>query len=259
MREEKVEEDWQSPVVRSEETLNVSRESVSSAEGGDAKSFQTGVSSLDFTDKGLRSSGSSVGSHVSRGHEPEPDQERCNDTAVPAEYSDTGAVNDQAMAHHSDELSFSDKCAAKEEQSRPFQPQEHCSTDQVPELPLLQTASPARPEPALDLKSPSSHASLPGLSHDSSASTRGQDKHIPAETAKTLDSLVSLVVHSWEHDFSPILQVNNKRRRQLMISTRRTARAPRNQVIIHLVRLVLRLGLVGAAQTTRKEAVESPI
>ncbi|KAE9037406.1 hypothetical protein PR001_g8385 [Phytophthora rubi] len=186
----------ESPVGRSEVRLDGSCGKVmSSAEEGDAKSFHTGISSLDLTDKGLRSSGSSVGSHFSQEHEPV--ERRCE----PADDSGAIALNDHAPAPRSDELSFSENCETKEEKRQSqAKAQEVSLSDQVPELPLLQTASPARPELALDPGSPSSGGNLSGRSHDSSASSRGQSKLIPTETTKTLDSLVSLVVHSWEHD-----------------------------------------------------------
>ncbi|KAE9049083.1 hypothetical protein PR002_g95 [Phytophthora rubi] len=158
---------------------------MSSAERGDAKSLHTGISSLDLR----------VGSRFSQEHEPVG--ERCE----PADDSGAIALNDHAPAPHSDELSFSENCETKEEKRQSqAKAQELSLSDQVPDLPLLQTASAARPESALDPGSPSSGDNLSGRSHDSSASSRGQDKLISTETTKTLGSLVSLVVHSWEHD-----------------------------------------------------------
>ncbi|KAE9130371.1 hypothetical protein PF010_g3871 [Phytophthora fragariae] len=186
----------ESPVGRSEGGLDGScGRAMSSAEGGDAKSFHTGISSLDLADKGLRSSGLSVGSSFSQEHEPV--EGRCE----PADDSGAISINDHAPTPRSDELSFSENCETKEERTQSqAKAQELSLSDQVPELPLLQTASPARPESALDPGSPSTGENLSGRSHDSSASSRGQGKLIPTETTKTLDSLVSLVVHSWEHD-----------------------------------------------------------
>ncbi|KAG6960819.1 hypothetical protein JG687_00008025, partial [Phytophthora cactorum] len=50
------------------------------------------------------------------------------------------------------------------------------------------------------LASQSPNDNVSGRSQDSSSSDR-REELIPTETTKTLDNLVSLVVHSWENDF----------------------------------------------------------
>ncbi|GMF32557.1 unnamed protein product [Phytophthora lilii] len=88
----------------------------------------------------------------------------------------------------------------RQEESRPEDQVQKCSAvHQVPELPLLPTRSPARPDTGTNGVSPSANAST--AAEDTHALVSTQDNTVPSETAKTLDSLVSLVVHSWENDF----------------------------------------------------------
>ncbi|KAE9075887.1 hypothetical protein PF006_g28242 [Phytophthora fragariae] len=114
---------------------------------------------------------SPVGRSEGRLDEHEPVGERCE----PADDSGAIALNDHAPAPHSDELSLSGNCETKEEKRQSqANAQELSLSDQVPDLPLLQTASAARPEQLW---------------------TQGR-----VTICLGVLSLVSLVVHSWEHD-----------------------------------------------------------
>ncbi|KAJ8571421.1 hypothetical protein ON010_g5414 [Phytophthora cinnamomi] len=191
------EENGQSPVARSEGEP-AARGNVSSAKGGDTKGFHTDVSAVGLRDEGLGSSGLSVGSRCSEQHEPV--EGRCNNSILPANESNAVAMNDESSCSDEREIKAVPDVKKKELQSQ-NNAQERISFDDVPELPLPLTTSPARPEPVLDSALPWSGGNLSDRSHESSISSRGQDGSIPTETASTLDSLVSLVVHSWEHDF----------------------------------------------------------
>ncbi|GMF51480.1 unnamed protein product [Phytophthora fragariaefolia] len=187
------EEDQQSSVVRNERELSVNCDSISPAEKGDASA----------ADRDMKVSGLPAGSHTS------PTVKTVTtDGAGPAKRVSGGiTTNHRPMTPRSEESRFAsnfDSKTAHEQHMKELQSEkktEDSSTGQVPNAPLLLSISPSRPEPALVAALPSSNDSLGGSSDDLCAASPGHDQSIPTETAKTLDSLVSLVVQSWEHDF----------------------------------------------------------
>ncbi|KAL4166525.1 hypothetical protein KRP22_013783 [Phytophthora ramorum] len=191
-KEEKEEEEQWVSVTKSEEKI---AGSVSSLGESDTQSRRTEPSPLEFTATEPHSSNSSVNYR----QESAAREELGDDQIAPVNES-CGA---DVQTEEKDSISCDCKAEGELKEELRFQSevQEESAAEQVEELPLLPTASPARPEAALESARSSSEGIVSGRSHRSSSSPREEGEKTPTETTKTLDSLVSLVVHSWENDF----------------------------------------------------------
>lgn len=186
-------------VVESEEEMAVRRGSGSSAGGIDtSQSVHDGLASTDFIATELRSSGSSGGLHCAQGSEPREESNDALTAPMRESFEDVPSTTPSPLHTSESNVAVEEK---EEESQSQYKSQEHDAADRVSELPLLPTASPARPEPTLELSSPSSNGNLSGHSHGLRSSSHRNEELVPGQTTKTLDSLVSLVVHSWENDF----------------------------------------------------------
>ncbi|KAG2773776.1 hypothetical protein PC129_g5343 [Phytophthora cactorum] len=188
------EEENRSPVAEHEEKIAVRGGNVSSIEASGEQSLHDELPSVDIAAKRLRSNSSLVASHSSQASEPRDDA-----LMVPV-----NEIIGEVASAVSPLLDISTSNVAVEKQEKktqsPCKTSEHDATDAVAEPPLLPTASPVRPDLAAELASQSPNDNVSGRSQDSSSSDR-REELIPTETTKTLDNLVSLVVHSWENDF----------------------------------------------------------
>lgn len=132
-----------------------------------------------------RSSAASLSSTVSKPHD--------NELIAPLDESHGEVLGAGSLFLGTSESNVQNE-EEKSQTSRPIS--DHDAVDAIAEPPLLPTSSPERPE----LTSPSSNGCVAGRFHDSSSSSNRGDL-IPTETTKTLDNLVSLVMHSWENGF----------------------------------------------------------
>ncbi|KAG7381502.1 hypothetical protein PHYPSEUDO_005959 [Phytophthora pseudosyringae] len=172
--------------------------SVSLADGNEAENDHGRLSPTDVAALELRSNSSSVSSIRSRGSEPH----EASDDAL------SGPVNErfkEVPSPTSSLLDTSERNLSVERQEEKPQVcreiQEHSVANT--ELPLISTASPARPALAQELGSPPSNDNISGYFRGPNSPSISREKLVvPSETTtKTLNNLVSLVVHSWENDF----------------------------------------------------------
>jgi len=169
-----------------------------SVDEGDSTGVRGAPSPVDVA---MRASHSSVdwprsqGSELSDGPTRSLDRSTvAMDDALAADREESGLLDSVAFASERKE-EVEEKDGEPKEQR---EPPENDTVLQAPGLPLLQTSSPARPD--LVVGRVCSDA-LPGRSHESNSSLRRSEDVIPSQTTQTLDSLVSLVVHSWENAF----------------------------------------------------------
>ncbi|KAL3664484.1 hypothetical protein V7S43_010238 [Phytophthora oleae] len=166
-----------------DEVKTIRPRSEKSAEESETQSVYSELRFVDMEPSGMRSSNSSVGSYGSL------KSGGSNDVSV--------VPIDESNGEGPATIHFD---SAYENNAAIDKPEEKLQSNTVPEvseLPQLPPLSPARPNLALDLVMPSPDHNRSVRSQDSSSSSsRGT-----SETAKTLDNLVSLVVHSWESDF----------------------------------------------------------
>ncbi|KAG3114548.1 hypothetical protein PI124_g13532 [Phytophthora idaei] len=188
------EEENRSPVAEQEEKIAVRGGNVSSMVVSGEPSLHDELPSVDIAAKGLRSNSSLVASHSSQASEPRDDALMVPVNEIIGEVA--------SAASPLLDISTSNVAVEKQEEKTqsPCKTSEHDAIDAVAEPPLLPAASPVRPDLAAELASPSPNDNVSGRSQDSSSSDR-REELIPTETTKTLDNLVSLVVHSWENDF----------------------------------------------------------
>ncbi|KAF1779332.1 Peptidase S1, PA clan [Phytophthora cactorum] len=180
------EEENRSPVAEQEEKIAVRGGNVSSMEVSGEPSLHDELSSVDIAAKGLRSNSSLVASHSSQASEP-------RDDALMVPVNEIIGEVASAASPLLDIFTSNVVVEKQEEKTQsPCKTSEHDATDAVAEPPLLPQQAQA------SLASPNDNVS--GRSQDSSSSDR-REELIPTETTKTLDNLVSLVVHSWENDF----------------------------------------------------------
>ncbi|ETN07810.1 hypothetical protein, variant [Phytophthora nicotianae INRA-310] len=181
------EDEKQSPVDEQEEKISVHGENVSLVKANVDRSVHGALPSADIAAERLRSSSSSVDSHTSQTSEP-----RDNTLVMPTNEDIGDAPSTSPL------LGTSEKLEA--ETQTPNQESEHDAADAVAEPPLLPTASPVRPDVSPELVLPPSNVNASERSQNSSSSDT-KEELTPTETTKTLDNLVSLVVHSWGNDF----------------------------------------------------------
>ncbi|KAK1942417.1 hypothetical protein P3T76_005916 [Phytophthora citrophthora] len=164
-----------------------------SADAGETQSSHSELLYTDIADQGLRSSISSGGSYSSQKSEPRGE---LKDNSVLDENNEEGPATTDFKAAYENNTALDNP----KENLQPAVPE-------VPNPPQLPPRSPARPNFALDLAMTSPDYNQSVRSQDSTSSSVQR----VSETAKTLDNLVSLVVHSWESDlFSPTRPINDQ-------------------------------------------------
>ncbi|KAG1695511.1 hypothetical protein DVH05_019668 [Phytophthora capsici] len=166
-----------------DEMKTTHRQSERSEEESETKSVHSESLRTDVAALGMRFGNSSVTSHSSQ------KSEEFNDVSI--ESLDENNEEGPATTHFDAADENNTVIDKLEEKMRPDE------VPQVPKLPQLPPRSPARPNFALDLEISSPDYNPSVCSQDSTSSSVQR----ASETAKTLDNLVSLVVHSWESDF----------------------------------------------------------